>query len=75
MNTLASMINSCCDDHHDNGNHNGHSKANSNQTNVELNDAQTIVLEQNVPNPFAEQTAINYSLPDSRGGFPPWTEY
>lgn len=65
MNALASMINSCCEDHHDNGNHNGHHKADNNQTNVELNDAQTIVLEQNVPNPFAEQTTINYSLPDN----------
>ena len=36
-----------------------------NQTNIELNDVQTIVLEQNVPNPFAEQTSINYSLPDN----------
>lgn len=65
MNVLASTINSCCNDNHDNGNHNEHHKADNNQTNVELNDAQTIVLEQNVPNPFAEQTAINYSLPDN----------
>ncbi len=35
------------------------------QTSVELNDAQAVVLEQNLPNPFSEQTAINYSLPDN----------
>lgn len=29
---------------------------------VTLNDAQVIVLEQNVPNPFAEQTSITYNL-------------
>jgi hypothetical protein len=32
--------------------------------NVTLNDAQAIVLEQNVPNPFAEQTSISYTLTD-----------
>ena len=37
---------------------------NSSITNIELKDAQSIVLEQNVPNPFAEQTSINYFLPD-----------
>jgi hypothetical protein len=31
---------------------------------VTLNDAQVIVLEQNVPNPFAEQTSIAYNLTD-----------
>ena len=36
-----------------------------NQTDIKLTDAQTIVLEQNVPNPFAEQTSINYYLPDN----------
>ncbi len=32
--------------------------------NVTLQDAQSIVLDQNVPNPFAEQTTISYFLPD-----------
>lgn len=31
---------------------------------VELSDAPSIILEQNVPNPFAEQTSISYSLND-----------
>lgn len=29
---------------------------------IELSDAPSVILEQNVPNPFAEQTVINYSL-------------
>lgn len=32
---------------------------------MNLKDGQSIVLEQNVPNPFAEQTSINYFLPDN----------
>jgi alpha-D-ribose 1-methylphosphonate 5-triphosphate synthase subunit PhnI len=32
---------------------------------VLLENKETIVLEQNVPNPFAEQTAIDYTLPSS----------
>lgn len=65
LNALTSTINSCCDDKHDNGNHNGHQKVANNQTNVELNDAQSVILLQNIPNPFAEQTTISYSLPDN----------
>lgn len=33
--------------------------------NVELSDNQNIVLDQNVPNPFAEQTIITYSIPEA----------
>lgn len=33
-------------------------------TNVVLSDAKGIVLNQNVPNPFAESTVISYSIPD-----------
>ncbi len=36
-----------------------------NQLEVILKDETSIVLEQNVPNPFAEQTVINYYIPES----------
>lgn len=40
----------------------------TNKINVELSSMQVIVLEQNVPNPFAEQTSISYYLPESIEG-------
>ena len=36
----------------------------ANQTDVDLSNKNIVVLDQNVPNPFAEQTVINYFLPD-----------
>lgn len=38
-----------------------------NQLDVELSDKDAIVLNQNVPNPFAEQTSITYHVPESVG--------
>lgn len=37
------------------------------QTDVELSDKNAIVLNQNVPNPFAEQTTITFNVPESVG--------
>lgn len=36
-----------------------------NQLSVQLSNRSTIVLDQNVPNPFAEQTVINFSIPET----------
>ncbi|MBA3682913.1 MAG: tail fiber domain-containing protein [Bacteroidetes bacterium] len=35
------------------------------QTNIELSDKNAIVLDQNVPNPFAENTSITYTIPST----------
>jgi len=61
FNQLEAIINQCCEN----------TKALSQQTNdmtitnVELANNQAIVLDQNVPNPFAESTVINYFIPDN----------
>ncbi len=55
INQLLSVVNSCC---------NENAKATGSSTiDVELNDLDVIVLNQNVPNPFAEQTTISYNIP------------
>jgi hypothetical protein len=46
----------------------GEDEAAVNKINVELTSMQVIVLEQNVPNPFAEQTSISYYLPEDITG-------
>lgn len=49
-----------------NSNHsNSINNSNTVNTNIDLNDKNVVVLEQNIPNPFAEQTIINYNLPDN----------
>jgi hypothetical protein len=55
---LAALIDGCC--------HSSQSRnSNSNQQDIELSDKDVIVLNQNVPNPFAEQTTITYNVPAS----------
>ncbi len=56
---MQSQISSCC---------NSNSRIqnpNNNQTDVTLTNSESVVLNQNVPNPFAEQTTITYNLPES----------
>lgn len=73
MNQLASLIDGCCNS---NGNGQGNNLMQSGTNNyksilpttltdVELSNKNSIVLNQNVPNPFAEQTTITYYLPDN----------
>ncbi|MGQ0829881.1 MAG: T9SS type A sorting domain-containing protein, partial [Bacteroidota bacterium] len=50
-----------------NNNSNNNQSNTVNVSDVQLADGQSIVLEQNVPNPFAEQTTISYFLPDNTG--------
>jgi hypothetical protein len=54
------MINACCSNP-------GAKTSNPsiNQLDVELSDKDAIILNQNVPNPFAEQTTITYNVPAS----------
>lgn len=68
LDQLLTTINTCCTLNgvrSTQSQTNNQSQSLSQQINVELNDAQSVILQQNVPNPFAEQTTINYSLPDN----------
>jgi hypothetical protein len=66
LNELQTAINNCCNRPIQSSvDSKSLSEGATTQIDVKLNDVQTIVLEQNVPNPFAEQTTINYSLPDN----------
>ncbi|MBI3518602.1 MAG: T9SS type A sorting domain-containing protein [Bacteroidetes bacterium] len=59
MAALTDAINQCCS----NNSARHSSTATLNQLDVELSDKDAIVLNQNVPNPFAEQTTITYNVP------------
>ena len=60
---LSNQINACCS----NTTATRQSNSNINQLDIELSDKDAIVLNQNVPNPFAEQTTITYNVPASVG--------
>lgn len=59
---LEDRLNNCCSSNSQGSNINNVSPTN---IDVNLSNINSIVLEQNVPNPFAEETLINYFLPES----------
>jgi hypothetical protein len=65
---LASQLNGCCTNAAVKVNQSApQTQKTIHQMEIELSDKDAIVLEQNVPNPFAEQTTILYNLPASVG--------
>ena len=75
INTLTNLINSCCNannnhapiNNNGNGNGNNNDKSNTSFIDVTLQDGQSIVLSslsQNDPNPYSENTTINFFLTD-----------
>jgi FtsZ-binding cell division protein ZapB len=64
---LIEVVNSCCNNSSGSFRMPGNGTESDlvRNTDVILSNAQSIVLEQNVPNPFAEQTSIGYFVPES----------
>jgi len=67
INTLYNMITACCENNSQGNNMNYTPSNGTNVINTELKDIESIVLDQNVPNPFAEQTTISFFLPENTG--------
>jgi hypothetical protein len=59
---LVAQMSACCAN-----NQNRSSNSTINSLDIELSDKDAIILNQNVPNPFAEQTTITYNVPVSVG--------
>ena len=62
---LDAIINSCCTAGKSMPQNNSSSESLPNSKDVELSNKNIVVLDQNIPNPFADQTIINYFLPDN----------
>lgn len=63
LSALTSSVTSCCSSSAVRTT----SQAEQNQLTINLTDKDVIVLNQNVPNPFAEQTTITYNVPEKYG--------
>jgi len=63
LSALTSSVSSCCS----NSSVRTTKPEEVNQLNIDLSDKDIIVLNQNVPNPFAEQTTITYNVPEKYG--------
>ncbi|MFY9308740.1 MAG: tail fiber domain-containing protein [Bacteroidia bacterium] len=73
LNNFQNTVNNCCSLSENRSMQNPTNPSNENvgnnmlsrQTKVNLNDYKSITLEQNVPNPFSEQTLITYNIPEN----------
>ncbi|MES2514846.1 MAG: tail fiber domain-containing protein [Bacteroidota bacterium] len=66
LTALENAITQCCSNANTRTTNNA-TQTTLNQVDIELSDKDAIVLNQNVPNPFAEQTTITFNVPASVG--------
>jgi hypothetical protein len=79
QNQINQIVNTCCNKPNGTGNRTinnnnsgsdttgSNNKTATTQINVQLSNADVVVLNQNQPNPFAEQTLITYNIPQNAG--------
>ena len=65
INQLITSMNACCSAQNERSMQLSPTQTAANQTDVDISNKNIIILDQNAPNPFAEQTVISYYLPNS----------